>query len=93
MESSALYRSQKIYERKDGIIMAVLTYVKNVRTSQNRQQKDIAAAIGTCPRTISNIEKGQYCPSLETALRIAKYLKVPVENLFELDESIEPIKE
>ena len=71
--------------------MAVLTYVKNVRTSQNRQQKDMAAAIGTCPRTISNIEKGQYCPSLETALRIAKYLKVPVENLFELDESIEPI--
>ena len=53
----------------------------------------MAAAIGTCPRTISNIEKGQYCPSLETALRIAKYLKVPVENLFELDESIEPIKE
>ena len=83
----------KLYERKDGIIMAVLTYVKNVRTSQNRQQKDMAAAIGTCPRTISNIEKGQYCPSLETALRIAKYLKVPVENLFELDESIEPIKE
>ena len=69
--------------------MAVLTYVKNVRTSQNRQQKDMAAAIGTCPRTISNIEKGQYCPSLETALRIAKYLKVPVENLFELDESME----
>lgn len=73
--------------------MAVVTNLKSVRTEQNRRQIDMAAAIGTCPRTISNIEKGQYCPSLETALRIAKYLKVPVEHLFKLDESIEPIKE
>lgn len=73
--------------------MAVITNLKYVRTSQKCQQKDMAAAIGTCPRTISNIEKGHYCPSLETALRIAKYLKVPVENLFELDETVEPIKE
>ena len=73
--------------------MAIVTNLKNVRTAQNRRQIDMAAAIGTCPRTISNIEKGHYCPSLETALRLAKYLKVPVEHLFELDETIEPIKD
>lgn len=71
--------------------MAVVTNLKEVRTSRKQQQKDMAIAIGTCPRTISNIERGQYCPSLETALRLAKYLEVSVEQLFELDDSIEPI--
>jgi putative transcriptional regulator len=52
----------------------------------------MAFAIGTCPKTICNIEKGYYCPTLETALRLAKYLDVSVEQLFVLDESVEAVK-
>lgn len=72
--------------------MAVVTNLKEMRTAQHKHQKDMALAIGTCPRTISNIERGEYCPSLETALRIAKYLQVSVEEIFSLDEAVEPVR-
>lgn len=69
--------------------MPVSNKLKEIRTSHNCQQKQIAAAIGTCPRSISNIERGEYCPSLENALRIARYLQVRVEDIFVLtDEDI-----
>ena len=71
--------------------MAVLCNLKKVRKEHKQHQTDVAFAIGTCPKTISNIERAQCCPSLETALRLAKYLGVNVEQLFELDESVEPI--
>lgn len=66
--------------------MAVVTNLKEMRKSHNIQQKDMAFAIGTCPKTICNIENGRYCPSLETALRIAKFLNVSVEQIFVLDK-------
>ena len=66
--------------------MAVTINLKQILKEQNHHQKDIASAVGTSTRTISNIEKGQYCPSLETALRLAKYLKVRVEDVFVLEE-------
>ena len=72
--------------------MAVVTNLKEIRKLHNIPQKDMAFAIGTCPKTICNIERGYYCPTLETALRLAKYLDVSVEQLFVLDESVEAVK-
>ncbi|RNC97204.1 transcriptional regulator [Lysinibacillus halotolerans] len=37
-------------------------------------------------QTINAIEKNKYNPSLELALKLAKYLDVPFEQLFYLDE-------
>lgn len=48
--------------------------------------KEVALATGICPRSISNIESGEYPPSLETALRMAQYFNVPVEAIFSLTE-------
>ena len=66
--------------------MAVITNLKEIRQKHNCRQKQIATANGTCPRSISNIERGEYCPSLENALRIAKYLQVSVEDIFVLTD-------
>ena len=66
--------------------MAVTTNLKEVRTKRKCYQKDIAIAIGSCPRSISNIERGEYSPSLETALRMARYLGVTVEDIFVLED-------
>lgn len=65
--------------------MAVVTNLKKIRKEQKIHQKDIAVAIGICPRSISNIERGEYNPSLETALLLARYLNVEVEDLFTLE--------
>ncbi len=37
--------------------MAVVSNLKQVRTAHKQQQKDVAVAIGTCSKTISNIER------------------------------------
>lgn len=65
--------------------MAVVTNLKKIRQEQKIYQKDIAIATGICPRSISNIERGEYNPSLETALLLARYLNVSVEDLFTLE--------
>ncbi len=64
--------------------MSVRNYLRKVRTEQHINQKELAEAIGICHRTIINIETGERNPSVETALRLAAYLRVSVEELFEV---------
>lgn len=66
--------------------MAIATNLKQVRMERNLHQEDLAIAIGSCGRTIGRIERGERNASLELALRLAKYLDMPVEKLFQLDE-------
>ncbi len=66
--------------------MAIATNLKQVRMERNLLQEDLAIAIGSCGRTIGRIERGERNASLELALRLARYLDMPVEKLFQLDE-------
>ena len=66
--------------------MAIATNLKQVRMERNLHQEDLAIAIGSCGRTIGRIERGERNASLELALRLARYLDMPVEKLFQLDE-------
>ena len=47
---------------------------------------DLAEAIGSCSQTIGRIERGERNPSLEIAIRLAHYLKVPVEDIFQVED-------
>ena len=67
--------------------MAIATNLKQVRMERNLHQEDLAVAIGSCGRTIGRIERGERNASLELALRLAKYLDIPVEQLFQIDNS------
>lgn len=53
---------------------------------RNLQQKDLAFAIGSSRETIVRIEQGQRNASLELALPLSQYLKIPVEELFQVKE-------
>jgi len=53
---------------------------------RNLHQEDLAIAIGSCGRTIGRIERGERNASLELALRLAKYLDISVEDLFQINE-------
>lgn len=66
--------------------MAIATNLKQVRMERNLHQEDLAIAIGSCGRTIGRIERGERNASLELALRLAKYLDIPVEELFHINE-------
>lgn len=66
--------------------MVIATNLKQVHMVRNLHQEDLAIAIGSCGRTIGRIERRERNPSLEIALRLARYLNVLVEQLFQVDE-------
>ena len=65
--------------------MAVKNDLKKLRKEQRIKQADLAITVGMCEKSISNIELEKNPASLETALRLAAYFKVSVEDIFHLD--------
>ncbi len=53
---------------------------------KNISQEELAIAIGVTRKTINTIETGKFVPSTIIALKIARYFKVSVEDIFELNE-------
>jgi putative transcriptional regulator len=58
--------------------------VYDLRDKKSITQQELAEAVGVTRQTIIAIEKGNYTPSVLLALKIAKYFKVKVENVFEI---------
>ncbi|WP_052847795.1 helix-turn-helix transcriptional regulator [Streptomyces avicenniae] len=56
-----------------------------VRAERNVTRRALADAVGAHYQTIGHIERGQYNPSLDLALRIAAYFRLPVEAVFSLE--------
>jgi putative transcriptional regulator len=52
-------------------------------------QADLAERIGVTRQTVIAIEQGRYSPSLEMAFRIARVLKVPLDDVFHYPDSPE----
>jgi putative transcriptional regulator len=50
-------------------------------------QEELARQIGVARQTIIAVEQGRYCPSLESALRMAKVFGTSVDQVFSLDEA------
>jgi putative transcriptional regulator len=46
-------------------------------------QAELAERIGVTRQTVIAIEQGRYSPSLEMAFRIARVLKVPLDDVFQ----------
>ena len=61
------------------------TKLKVYRAMHDLTQEDLAQKIGVTRQTIIAIEKGDYNPSLELALKIAKHFDVKIEDIFILE--------
>jgi len=61
-----------------------------MRTERRLSRKDLAAEIGVNYQTIGYLERGEYSPSLELALKLSEYFGVPIEFLFSL-RPLEPL--
>lgn len=60
------------------------------RAERGVSRRELAEAVGVNNQTIGYLERGDYKPSLELALKIARFFKVNVEMIFSL-ERFEPI--
>jgi putative transcriptional regulator len=61
--------------------------IKVQRAIHNLTQDDLAKRIEVSRQTINTMESGKYVPSTVLALKMAKLFGIPVEELFQLDES------
>lgn len=56
-----------------------------LRAERGISRRQLADALGVHYQTIGYLERGEYSPSLELALRIAAHFEVPVEVIFSLE--------
>jgi len=60
----------------------IVSCVKAVRKDKGITQQELAEAVGVTRQTIIAIEKGNYTPSVLLALKLAKFIGQPVEDIF-----------
>ena len=57
--------------------------LRELRAAREWSQSDLADELGVSRQTINAIETGKYDPSLPLAFKMAKLLKMPIEDIFD----------
>ena len=60
--------------------------IKQLRKSEGLRQEDMARIWGVSRQTIIAIENDKYNPTLELAMKIARLLRLHVEEIFILED-------
>ena len=63
---------------------SVKNSVYELRSKEGSTQEDLAQAVGVTRQTIIAIEKGNYVPSVLLAIKIARFFKARVEEVFKI---------
>ncbi len=66
--------------------MPLINRLKEYRVLLGVNQQQMGALVGTSRQTISQIERGDYSPSVTLALKIASVCGVRVEDIFSYEE-------
>ena len=66
--------------------MPLKNKLKEHRAVNSINQTQMGLMVGVSRQTISQIERGDYSPSVTLALKIAKVLNVKVEDIFEYEQ-------
>lgn len=66
--------------------MPLKNYLKDYRAKLGVNQQEMGKLAGVSRQTISQIERGDYSPSVTLALKLAKLCNVTVEEIFEYEE-------
>ena len=66
--------------------MPLYNRLKEYRARLNVNQQEMGKLAGVSRQTISQIERGDYSPSVTLALKIAKVCNAKVEDIFEYTE-------
>ena len=60
--------------------------IRDLRREQRLSQEELARRCGVSRQTINAIENNKYDPTLGLAMRLARLLKTPVEDIFHLPD-------
>ncbi|AKC61556.1 putative transcriptional regulator [Clostridium sporogenes] len=60
--------------------------IKEFRKRLGYRQEDLAIKMSVTRQTINAIENNKYNPTLELAMKLAKFLETSVEELFLIDD-------
>lgn len=66
--------------------MPLYNRLKEYRARLGVNQQEMGALVDTSRQTISQIERGDYSPSVTLALKIAKVCDAKVEDIFQYEE-------
>lgn len=66
--------------------MPLYNHLKEYRARIDVNQQEMGKLVGVSRQTISQIERGDYSPSVTLALKIAKVFEAKVEDIFEYQE-------
>lgn len=72
-----------VAKRKEEAV--VFNRLPALRAERGMSRAELAQAIGINPQSVGFIERGDYGPSLELALKIAHVFNLPVEAIFSLE--------
>lgn len=67
--------------------MPLHNHLKEYRARLGVNQQEMGRLVGASRQTISQIERGDYSPSVTLALKIAKVCNATVEDIFEYEEA------
>ena len=63
--------------------MPLYNHLKEFRARINVNQQEMGKLVGVSRQTISQIERGDYSPSVTLAIKIAKVFDAKVEDIFD----------
>ena len=66
--------------------MPLYNKLKEYRARLGVNQQEMGRMVGVSRQTISQIERGDYAPSVTLALKLAKLCGVTVEDIFSYEE-------
>ncbi len=66
--------------------MPLKNHLKEYRVRLGVNQQEMGALVGASRQTISQIERGDYSPSVTLALKIARRCGARVEDIFEYED-------
>ena len=76
----------KVIVRQGGIDVPLINHLKEFRARIGVNQQEMGNLVDVSRQTISQIERGDYSPSVTLALKIAKVFGAKVEDIFEYEE-------
>jgi putative transcriptional regulator len=71
-------------QQKQGDQPPFYTRLPVLRAERGLSRKELADAVGVHYQTVGYLERGEYSPSLVLALRIADFLRLPLDAVFSL---------
>lgn len=64
---------------------SIFNKIYELRTEKKVTQESLADQVGVSRQTIIAIEKGNYTPSINLALKLATFFNLPVEKIFKIN--------